>query len=146
MCSIDGEGMVNFAVPLVIDLRNLNGSTITGCERRTLPVTLRTGTASSAPWNAAGPGIDHCLDALEALEEIDVPPIAPELPIGDRGQAHRLLLCHRVADAAVLDVAQRLAADLARLRGGAGPLKLGRAQQAADLVGPERGFRLERHG
>jgi hypothetical protein len=46
----------------------------------------------------------------------------------------------------VLDIAQDPGADRTPLRSGAGVPKLGRAQQAADLVGPERGFRLKRHG
>ena len=46
----------------------------------------------------------HELDAIELLEEIQVPKIAAELPISHRLQADRLLLLHRLADGAVFDL------------------------------------------
>ena len=43
------------------------------------------------------------LDAVEHAVEIEVPPGAAELAVGDPRQAYRLLLRHRFADAAILD-------------------------------------------
>ncbi len=115
--------MVSFAVRLVIDLQELERLDHHRVRTPDLAGDVEDRHRLVGAVERGRPGIDHRLDALEALEEIDVPPITPKLAVGDRGQAHRLLLRYRVADAAVLDVAQRLAADLARLRGGTGPLQ-----------------------
>jgi hypothetical protein len=66
-----------------------------------------------------------------------MPPGAPELPVRDPGQPDCLLLRYSVLNAAILDLAQRRVADCARSGGRTGALQLGRAQQAADLVGAE---------
>ena len=78
------------------------------------------------------------LDAVEAGEEVDVPPVAAELAVGDRRQAQVLLQLHDLADQAVFR--------LPELRGLRFPdahlltqlVQLVRAQKAADMVGPER--------
>ena len=63
---------------------------------------------------------------------------AAELAVGDAVQADLLLHVDRVADAAVLDLAQARGRDLAGRGIGARLRQLGRAQQAADMVGAER--------
>src|SRR5258706_9315758 len=73
------------------------------------------------------------LDAVELLEKIEMPEVAPELAVGDRLQADLLLALHGARDAAVLDFLQFLRRDLR----GARVAQLGRTQQAADLVGVE---------
>jgi hypothetical protein len=68
--------------------------------------------------------------ALETGEEIEVPPVAAEFAVGDRGEADRLLSCDRLADRVLLE------------RAVIAPACLGepaRAQQAADMIGVERG-------
>src|SRR5687768_2669521 len=82
------------------------------------------------------------LDAVEAVQEVDVPPVAAELAVGDRLQADVLLQLHRLADRLVLGGLQ--------LAGGGGALahllaqvvQLMGTQQAADVVGPEWRFHL----
>ncbi len=73
-------------------------------------------------------------------EEIEVPPGAAELAVGRELQADRGLLVHDLLDLHVLDLAQIVGRDLALLEPGAGFLDLRRTQQAADLVGAERGL------
>ncbi len=79
-------------------------------------------------------------DALDAGEEIGVPEGAPELAVSHGAQPCRFLHLHRVADRAVLDLAQLRRADRPLRRLVACFDQLYRAQQAADLVGAERGF------
>src|SRR5258708_29251146 len=79
------------------------------------------------------PGWPDELDAVELLEKIEVPEIAPELAVGDRQQADLLLALHGARDAAVLDFLQFLRRNLR----GARVAQLGRTQQASDLVGVE---------
>ena len=55
-------------------------------------------------------GLDD-LDAFKPAEEVEVPPGAAELAVGDRLQADRLLLLHDVADRLVLDGAKLGRAD-----------------------------------
>src|SRR5690606_3033948 len=77
-------------------------------------------------------------DARQALEEVDVEEGAAELAVGDALQPHVLLALHHPADAVVLDRAQPVVVEragrmpLARLDEAPG------AQEAADVVGPER--------
>ena len=66
---------------------------------------------------------------------------APELPVGDRLQAGVVLQIDHLLDRLVLNLAQLVGVDLPGLEPGPGPGQLGRAQQAADVVGPERGCR-----
>src|SRR5258708_38805961 len=70
------------------------------------------------------------LDAVELLEKIEMPEIAPELAVGDRLQADLLLALHGARDAAVLDFLQFLRRDLRGER----VAQLGRTQQAAYLL------------
>ena len=59
------------------------------------------------------------LDARKALEEIEVPPRAPVLAVGHRGQADLLLLADESLDLAILDGAEVRGRDLAALVSGA---------------------------
>src|SRR5581483_1179857 len=85
------------------------------------------------------------LDAVKAVDEVDVPPVAAELAVGDRLQPDRLLERDRLADALVLDRAQRGRVDLALLRLCARGMELLRAQQAADMIRPKRRLRRLSH-
>src|SRR6266699_1057789 len=87
-----------------------------------------------------GEPVDGQIDAVEAVNEVDVPPVAAELAVGDRLQADVLLQLDGVLDAFVLHGAQRRTVDLALLVSGARGMECLRAQQAADVVGAERGF------
>ena len=81
---------------------------------------------------------DVLLDAVEAPEEIEMPPGAAELAVGDRLQADLLLLLDDALDLAVLDRLERGGVDLALGALRARLLQRGRTQQAADMVGAER--------
>ncbi len=56
---------------------------------------------------------DMALDAVEAPQEIEMPPRAAEFAVGDGLQANRLLLFDDVFDLAVLDRFELSGADLA---------------------------------
>src|SRR5262245_7784291 len=75
---------------------------------------------------------------VEALEEIEVPPGAPELAAGGELEADLLLLLDDLLDLAVLDLLQLRRADLALLAFRPRVLERRRAQQAAHVIGPER--------
>ncbi len=77
------------------------------------------------------------LDAVERGEEIGLPGRAAVFAVGDRLQAGRLLLADERADLVVLDQLERRGADLAALALLARHQEDGRAQQAADVIGPE---------
>ena len=60
------------------------------------------------------PGVhDMAFDAVEAPEEIEVPPGAAEFAVADRLQADRLLFSDDVFDLAILDRPERVGRDLA---------------------------------
>src|SRR5688572_14474140 len=74
--------------------------------------------------------------AFEAGEEIEMPPVAVELSVGDRREADRLLLRYDVADGVFLE------------RPILAPARLGepaRAQQAAYLIGTKRRTHHQEH-
>ena len=64
-----------------------------------------------------------------------MPEVAPEFAIGDRLQVDFFLLAHGTLDRAVFDRAQLFGGERAGLGLGARFAQLGRAEQAADLVG-----------
>ena len=80
------------------------------------------------------------LAAGQIGEEVEMPPGAAEFAVGRELQADRGLLVHDLLDLHVLDLAQVVGGDLALLQLGARLLDARRPQQAADLVGAERGF------
>src|SRR5262249_24434077 len=75
--------------------------------------------------------------AVEVGDEVDVPPVAPELAVGHRLYADRFLLRDDLADMLVLDGFQLGRARLAGPGLVARVVQLLRAQQAADVVGAE---------
>ena len=85
------------------------------------------------------------LDAGELLQEIDVEIRATKLTVGDALQTEVLLESHDVADRRILDGTQLGAVDgaasmtLARLE------QRRRAQEAADVIGAERGRAANSH-
>ena len=83
---------------------------------------------------------DVAFDAVEAPEEIEMPPRAAEFAVADRLQADRFLLVDDVLDLAVLDGLERVGGDFALGEALARCLQRGRPQQAADMVGTERRF------
>jgi hypothetical protein len=83
--------------------------------------------------------------AAELVDEVHVPGRTPELPVGGRPQADVALHADDVPDRLVLDSAEFLGGDRSRRVIGAGAQQLGRAQQAADVVGPERRDVAQRH-
>jgi hypothetical protein len=84
-------------------------------------------------------------DAVEAPEEIEMPPRAAEFAVGDRLQAALLLLPYDAFDLAVLDRLQRRRVDLAFGELRAGLLQRRGALQAADVVGAKRRLGALRH-
>jgi hypothetical protein len=81
-------------------------------------------------------------DAAELLEEIEVEPLATELTVGDRSDSCRRQLRDHGCDLAILDLAQREGVELAGPEIGAGGVDRRCAQEAAHVVGPERGVDL----
>src|SRR5450759_1636111 len=78
--------------------------------------------------------------ARQLREKVKMPPRAAKFAVGREPQSDRSLLVHDLFDFHVLDLAQIVGRYLALLQPGARLLDLRRAQQAADLVGAERGF------
>ncbi len=78
--------------------------------------------------------------ARELSQEIKMPPRAAEFAVGGEVQADRCLLVHDLFDLDVLHLAQIVGRYLALFQFGARLLDAQRPQQAADLVGAERGF------
>src|SRR5581483_3041890 len=76
----------------------------------------------------------------QLAEKVVIPERAAELAVGDGFQPHVLLPPDGVGDLAVLDRLQLIGRDLVLLALGAGFLQRGRAQQAADVIGAERGL------
>ena len=81
----------------------------------------------------------HALAALQAPEEVEVPPGAAELAVGDELEADRLLLGDQLADLLVLHGGELRGRDGALGVFGARLLERRGAQQAADHVGAEWG-------
>ena len=96
------------------------------------------------------PGLDaRELDALVGVKQfaagqmakkIEMPPRAAEFAVGRELQSERRLLVHDLFDFHILDLAQVVGGNLALLEFGARLLDLRRPQQAANLIGTERGF------
>ncbi len=78
--------------------------------------------------------------AGEFRQKVEMPPRAAEFAVGRELQADRGLLVHDLFDLHVFDLAQIGGRYFAPLQFGARLLDLRRTQQAADLVGAERGF------
>ena len=76
-------------------------------------------------------------DAIEHPVEVEVPPGAAELAVGDASEPDLLLLADDFLDLGVLDRLQLGRADLAFVALGPGLLHWNRAQDAADVIGPE---------
>src|ERR1700724_2743928 len=83
---------------------------------------------------------DGLLDAIEAPEEIEMPPGAAELAVGDRLQAGRFLLFDDVHELAVFRRFQLARRDIARAPALARLFEPRGPQQAADMIGAERQF------
>ena len=84
------------------------------------------------------------LDPFYRRDEVDPPVLAAELAVGHRAQPQILLQLHDIGDGLVLHPAQ-----LGRAHRAGFPLparfqQFGRAQQAADVIGAEQGFRGRR--
>ena len=126
--SAPGEGMQNFAVLRVADLRKLKWSTMIGREQPTFPVTVAMGghVLGAGEGQADGRLQRH---AVQLLHEVEVPVVAAEFTVGDGLQADRLLARDGLADGIVLYALQVGALCLA------GGDELGWAEEAADVVG-----------
>src|SRR5919106_3073556 len=78
------------------------------------------------------------LDAIEAPEEIEMPPGAAEFAVGHRFEPELFLLPDQPLDLTVFDRLELGGADLAFGAPGARLLERFRPQQAADVIGAER--------
>jgi hypothetical protein len=76
-------------------------------------------------------------DAFEPAEEIEMPPVATELSVGDGPQANAFLVGGDLGDRLVLDGAQLRTADRTIAPRLSGTRQTLRSQQAADVVGSE---------
>ena len=85
-------------------------------------------------------------DTAEPVDEVHVPRGAPELPVGRHAQAQVLLQGDDVADRVVLDGPQAGGVDPAGGEVVTGLHQRPRAQQAADVLGPERRLGAGVHG
>ena len=81
---------------------------------------------------------DVALDAVETPEEIEVPPGAAELAVGDRLEPDLLLLLDDALDLAVLDRLELGGVISPLARCSRASFSAGRTQQAADVIGAER--------
>ncbi len=91
-------------------------------------------------------GVHHMLfGAVEAPEEIEMPPGAAEFAVGDRLQADLFLLLDDALDLAVLDLLQLRGRDLALGLLRARLMDRLRTQQAADMIGAEGWSRVFAH-
>src|SRR5690606_22204866 len=88
-------------------------------------------------------GLDD-VDALEAAEEVEVPPRTAELTVGRGLEARIDLTLHDLGDLGVLDVAQLARGDVALSEGRASLLDGVGAQEGSDDVGTVR--RVHTHG
>ena len=143
-CAIDGDGMVNFAVFVATDLRNAKWPTMLGRVARIRPVTVGVGGISSTPWN---------LSAVEALRPMPSKPERKSRCHQSRRNSPSVTASRPIAScfatasriAAILDLRERRRGELAALRLRPRFAQLRRAQQAADVVGAERGLGRLRH-
>ena len=85
------------------------------------------------------------LNTVKPAEEIVIPERTPELAVGDGLKADVLLLFDDGRDFAIFDRLQRVGRDLAFLVFCPGLFQRRSAQQAADVVGPERRTATQRH-
>jgi hypothetical protein len=85
------------------------------------------------------------LDPTEPVDEVHVPRRAPELPVRRRLQSHPLLHRDDVPDRLVLGRTQCRDVDLPRRVRRTRRQQGRRAEQASDVVGPERRFGAGRH-
>src|SRR5206468_5856189 len=100
-----------------------------------LPGHLHEGRLLVGSFELHAEALGRGLHAVEAAQEVDVPPVASELAVGDRLKPDRLLECHGAPDRLILDRAQRGAVDLAARRTRSRLAELGRAQETPDVVG-----------
>ena len=77
----------------------------------------------------------HAVDAIDEARPVRG---AAELAVGDRFEPGLLLQRHRVADGAVLDRLELVVGETVLAPGAVRLAQLGRAQQAADVIGAER--------
>ena len=80
----------------------------------------------------------HLLHAADGVEEVHVPGRPAVLAVGHRQQAHLLLHAHGLHHRRVLHGAQARGVQAPRGEVLAGFVQLGRAQQAAHVIGAER--------
>ena len=100
--NVDGAGIVIFGVTAQFAFRNLKCSRCGWPAKSTLPVMFGASLLVTTPWNLIGGAADH-LDALQAAEEIEMPPRAAEFAVGRKLQADLFLLLDDLDDLAVFD-------------------------------------------
>ena len=146
-----GDGMVIF------------GTAVRTCSDRNRKSSAKIGSSRCTGFAHGDPGgdeltgalvvaeLDHDLflgagDPAQLVDEVHVPRRAAELSVGRDVQADVLLQGDDIADRLVLDRAQAGGVDPARREIMAGLHQCSRAQQAADVVGPERRLGAGVHG
>ena len=145
-----GDGIVSFGTLVVtVFCRNEKSSPKIVRETPSGPSTCSAaGVNSSSPLLVEEPDRDvpgFLRDPVELVDEVHVPRGAAELAVGRRAEPDVLLHRHGLADRVVLDRAQLGGVDPARGEVLARLKQVPRPQQAADMVGPERGSGALRH-
>ena len=141
---VEGAGSVIFGVALVMPRRNSNSSSASGLLRRNLRVRIGRGELDLMAVIVAkleDRGLDR--KAIDPLDEASPIGTAPEFAVGNDLQPDLLLHLHDIADAAIgnlckMRVIDALAGVLAHVIAECLAQHL-RPQQAADMVGAERG-------
>ena len=84
------------------------------------------------------------LDAAEPADEIGIPILAPEFPVGHHRQSGEFLTRDDVANRRIFDRSQSLGIDLTACKRFARRRDFDRAQQTADMVGVKKRLRADR--
>ena len=146
-----GDGMVSLGTAVVTwSRRKMKASAKIVSTMRSLPsIRIEAGVNSISPGRVAelhgqvAGGLGH---AAEGVDEVHVPGGAAELAVGGRLEADLLLHRDRAGDLLVLDRRQVSRGDPARGEVVTGLQQPLGAEQAADVVGAERGAGPAGHG
>ena len=149
-----GDGIVSFGVcsGAATDRRYANASPKIVSDSPIRPSTCSDGGAnSSVPGRVAELHVqrlvDDLRDAVERVDEVHVPRRAAELPVGDGPQPDVVAAGARRRAIAASSTARSSSASIAPpAKRSRASQQLGRAQQAADVVGAERRSVAQAHG
>ena len=136
-----GDGMVIFGIAvLTAPARNRKSSAKIGSSRCS---GLRTASPAAMNWPMPS-SLRNCAaqfvgadDAAQLVDEVHVPGVAAELPVGRRAEAEVLLEGDDLADGVVFSRAEAVGVDATGREVVTGLYEVSGAQQATDVLGPE---------